>query len=104
MRHPKLTIRELTQRAVDAKILDPDRVPSDTTVWRAIKKLNLDFSKASYVDPKGVKQYEAEHKMNNADGEEEGKNQGNSPAIPGLATTFQMPFENFFNEFFQCFF
>lgn len=49
---PKLTIRELKQRAVDAAILDSEKVPSDTTVWRAIKKLDLDFSKASYIDPR----------------------------------------------------
>ena len=55
LRQPKLTIRELKQRAVDAAILDPDKVPSDTTIWRAIKKLDLDFSKASYIDPKGAK-------------------------------------------------
>ena len=85
LRQPKLTIRELKQRAVGAAILDPDKVPSDTTVWRAIKKLDLDFSKASYVDPKGAKQYEAEHKVddaNDAEEEEEEEKQGSIPENP----------------------
>jgi hypothetical protein len=57
LQHPKLTIRELKQLAVDSAILDPEKVPSDTTIWRAIRKLNLDFSKVVYVDPKGLKAY-----------------------------------------------
>ena len=86
LRQPKLTIRELKQRAVDAAILDPDKVPSDTTIWRAIKKLDLDFSTASYIDPKGAKQYAAvpqEVNVNANRGEEE--KQGNPPEIPGPA-------------------
>ena len=47
LRQPKLTIRELKQQAVEAVVLDPEKVPSDTTIWRAIRKLNLDFSKAT---------------------------------------------------------
>ena len=62
LQHPKLTIRELKQLAVDSAILNPEQVPSDTTVWRAIRKLNLDFSKVEYVDPKGSKTYLAEQK------------------------------------------
>lgn len=51
---PKLTIRELKQLAVEREILDPEKVPSDTTIWRAIKKLDIDWKKASYTDPKGL--------------------------------------------------
>ena len=51
---PKLTIRELKQLAVHEGILDENKVPSDTSVWRAIKKLNIDWKKASYMDPKGL--------------------------------------------------
>ncbi len=81
LRQPKLTIRELKQRAVEAAILDPDKVPSDTTVWRAIKKLDLDFSKASYIDPKGAKDYHVERAVNDADEREE-KKQDNDPNSP----------------------
>src|SRR5690349_8519686 len=41
LRQPKLTIRELKQLAVEQSIINPDKVPSDITVWRANKKLNL---------------------------------------------------------------
>ena len=51
---PKLTIRELKQMAVHEGILDENKVPSDTSVWRAIKKLNINWKKASYTDPKGL--------------------------------------------------
>jgi len=75
LQHPKLTVRELKQLAVDAAVLDPEKVPSDTTVWRAIRKLNLDFSKVVYVDPKGSKLYPIEQKENHGaeDHEEEKK-------------------------------
>ena len=59
LQQPKLTIRELKQLAVETRVLDPEKVPSDTTIWRGIRKLNLDFSKASYADPKGLKQQAA---------------------------------------------
>ena len=52
---PKLTIRELKQMAVEKLILDPQKVPSDTTIWRAIKKMDIDWKKASYTDPKGIR-------------------------------------------------
>ena len=55
MKMPKLTIRELKQMAVEKLILDPQKVPSDTTIWRAIKKMDIDWKKASYIDPKGIR-------------------------------------------------
>ena len=70
---PKLTIRELKQQAVDAAILNPDKVPSDTTIWRAVEKLDLDFSKVSYIDPKGAKQYAAEQNADDANVNERGR-------------------------------
>lgn len=70
LQKPKLTIRELKQLAVNLAILHPEQVPSDTTVWRAIRKLNLDFSKAVYVDPKGSKAYPSEHKDDHIEQEE----------------------------------
>jgi len=54
LKAPKLTMRELRQRAVQMNILDENKVPSETTIWRAIKKLNIDWKKATYVDPKGI--------------------------------------------------
>lgn len=71
LRRPKLTIRELKQLAIEADILNPDRVPSDTTIWRAIRKLNLDFSKALYVDPKGSKETRAAERKEDDQKEEE---------------------------------
>jgi len=89
---PKLTIRELKQQAVDAAILDPDKVPSDTTIWRAVKKLDLDFSKASYIDPKGAKQYAAERKADDAnENNNEEEKQGSPPEIPGPARNAGAP-------------
>ena len=92
LRQPKMTIRELKQRAVDTAILDPDKVPSDTTIWRAIKKLDLDFSKASYIDPKGAKQYAVQRENDGVDavrGEEQEEKQGHVPNIPGPAQNAQ---------------
>ncbi len=54
LKNPKLTIRELKQLAAQQEIIDSNKVPSDTSIWRAIKKLNIDWKKASYSDPKGV--------------------------------------------------
>jgi transposase len=54
MKFPKLTIRELTQLAVQKGILNSDKVPCNSAVWRAIKKLDIDWKTASYTDPKGM--------------------------------------------------
>ena len=49
--NPKLNIKELKQKAVTLEILDQMNVPSDVTIWRAMKKLGLKFKRANYVDP-----------------------------------------------------
>jgi len=54
MKGPKLTIRELKQLAVQREIIKFDNVPSNTTIWRAIRKLDIHWKKASYTDPKGL--------------------------------------------------
>jgi transcriptional regulator with XRE-family HTH domain len=41
LRQPKLTIRELKQFAVDAAVLGPDKVPSDTTIWNSKAELRF---------------------------------------------------------------
>jgi transposase len=90
LQHPKLTIRELKQLAVDAAVLDPEKVPSDTTVWRAIHKLNLDFSKVVYVDPKGSKQYLSRLQRETQDAEnqeEEKKNDHGGAQLPAQAAS-----------------
>jgi len=94
LKQPKLTIRELKQQAVDAAILNPDKVPSDTTIWRALKKLDLNFSKVSYIDPKGAKQYPAQQSADDANAHannDEEEKQGNPPEIPGPARNAGAP-------------
>jgi hypothetical protein len=57
-----------------------------------VKKLDLDFSKVSYIDPKGAKQYPAEQNADdaNANNEEE-KKQENPLEIPGPARNAGAP-------------
>ncbi len=51
---PKLTIVQLKHIAVREGIIPANRVPSDTTIWRAIKKLDFKHAKAQYIDPATV--------------------------------------------------
>jgi transposase len=88
LRQPKLTIRELKQLAVDLAILNPEQVPSDTTVWRAVRKLNLDFSKVVYVDPKGSKAYPLEHNDDHSE-QEEKKSEPQAQAPPARISNAQ---------------
>ncbi len=52
LKHPKLTMSELKQLATEQKLFQGNKVPSDSTIYRAVKKLGLHYGKASFVDPK----------------------------------------------------
>jgi transposase len=54
LRTPKLSIRELRQLAVEKEIIAADKVPSCSTISRAVKKLDLQWKRATYMDPKGI--------------------------------------------------
>lgn len=54
MQLPKLSIRDLRQTAIERGVLDADKVVSCSTVARAIKKLDLTWKRATFVDPKGI--------------------------------------------------
>ena len=50
LQNPKWTVRELRQHALTEGLCGPAQVPSETTVWRALRKAGLQRKRASFRD------------------------------------------------------
>ena len=51
LEHPKWTVKELHAFAMAQRLL-PEPPPSETTVWRALRKAGLSRKRARFTDPR----------------------------------------------------